>query len=117
MSENKDSNNLPTFISGIIIGAALTYIFGTKSGQKLKDQLLKEGEKLLEEMGNELENVREKIDEVEPAKKLEQAEQKVEEVKEEIQKEIKEVPQQIEEIQKKGRRFFFHKRPQSTTES
>jgi len=35
----------------------------------------------------------------------------LEEVKEKVETVIREVPEQVEKIQKKGRRFFFSKRP------
>jgi len=108
MNEHKDNNNLATFIAGVVIGAALTYLFATKNGQKIKEQLLKDGAKLLEKMG---ENVEEGV------KKLEEAEQKVEEETQEVgekianqaQQTITQVPEHIAEIQKKGRRFFFRR--------
>ncbi|GEM_PF-3274900 len=103
-------NNLPTFISGIVLGAALSYLFGTKDGKKLKNQLLKEGQKLLEEMGKDLEEVKDKIQEEDPLAKLEAVKDKIEEVKEELQGKVEDVPKHIEELQKKGRRFFFHRR-------
>lgn len=98
MSETKD-NNLGNLIAGIIIGAAVTYLFTTKNGRKIKDRLLIEGEKLLEdlseiaaesEIGEELEN-------------------KKEEVLEKVEETVSEVPEHIEQIQKKGRRFFFRR--------
>lgn len=100
-------NNLPTFISGVVLGAALSYLFGTKDGKKLKNQLLKEGQKLLQEMGKELEDVKDKIQEENPVEKLEEVKEKIEEVKEGLQGKVEDVPKHIEELQKKGRRFFF----------
>jgi len=43
----KQDNNLATFIAGVVIGAALTYLFATKNGQKIKEQFLKDGTRLL----------------------------------------------------------------------
>ncbi len=86
MSDQND-NRSSSLLLGILIGAALTYLFATKSGRKTKDELLKEGEKLLESLG-----------------KLE------EEVKEEIEENMDEIPKHVAEIQKKGRRFFFHRK-------
>ncbi len=102
------ANNISSFISGAVLGAALLYLLGTKDGKKLKDQLIKEGQKVLEEMGQELKEASEKI-EGNAAKKLEA-------VKEEVEDAIGEVPEHIQEIQKKGRRFFF-KRSRSRSES
>ncbi len=109
-------NNISSLVAGVVLGAALTYLFGTKSGRKLKDELVKEGQRLLEEMGSELEDVKDQIEEGEVGKTLEAAKekiedanlgQKVEEAKEQLQEVVEDVPKHIEEIQKKGRRFFF----------
>lgn len=100
-------NNLSTFIGGVVLGAALSYLFGTKDGKKLKNQLLREGQKLIEEIGKELEEAKDKIEEGNPVEKLEAVKEKIEEVKEELQGKVEDVPKHIEEIQKKGRRFFF----------
>ena len=122
MSENHDKAPAggSNFLLGAIIGAALTYLFATKSGQKIKNELIKDLSDVLESIGQDLEekvpetkaeldSVKEKI-----ATGLEGALARKEEVTEEIKEEIREVPQQIEKIQKKGRRFFFRK---SRTES
>lgn len=121
MSDQKESS-LGSFIAGAIIGAALTYLFGTKSGQKLKDELLKESTKLLEKIGEgfeesqkQLENAGEKIKE-EAKEVKEKLAEGVQEVEQTAEKVAQEVPQHIEEIQKKGRRFFF-RRSQTRQES
>jgi len=113
---DQGKNNLPagrqstfsTLIVGIIIGAAVTYLFTNKEGQKLKDKLLKEGKKLLGELGENLEEIEEKVKEGK-----EEIEDKVvdklEDVKENVSQLAEAVPQHIEQIQKKGRRFFFRK--------
>lgn len=85
MSDQENKNSFSSLILGIIIGATITYLFTNKRGQKIKDRLLAEGRKLLEELGQEA-----------------QIEEEVEEAKEEI-------PEHITQIQKKGRRFFFHR--------
>ena len=100
-------NNLSTFVSGVIIGAALSYLFGTEDGEKLKEQLLKEGQNLLEEMGKDLEEAADKIEEAEPAEKLEEVKDKAEDIKEDLQEAVEDVPEHIAQLQKKGRRFFF----------
>ena len=92
---------------GIIIGAAVTYLFTNKKGQKIKDHLLKEGKKLLEDISDIAADLEENV-----TKKLEEGKGEVEEKVEEAP----EVPQHIEQIQKKGRRFFFrrsHTNPES----
>lgn len=114
--QNPSSNNYSALVTGALLGAALTYLFGTKSGRKLKDELVKEGQKLIGEMGAQLEEVSNKIGEGEVGKKLEAAKgkiedtkQSVEEAKEDLEEVVEDVPKHIEELQKKGRRFFFHR--------
>lgn len=97
MSDEKN-NNLSTLILGVAIGAALTYLFTTKRGQKIKDRLLTEGQGLLEDIGEKISNLEEEI--------LEEKD----EVEEKLEEGTKaEIPQHIEQIQKKGRRFFFRR--------
>lgn len=86
MSDQNNNRSLSSLILGIAIGAALTYFLTTKKGQKIKERLLTEGRKLLEELGEEASQVKEKIEE-----------------------EKEEIPDHISQIQKKGRRFFFHR--------
>ncbi len=56
MSEEKNNpnNSFSTFLSGIVLGAAVTYLFTTESGRKIKDELLKEGTKIVEATGTSL---------------------------------------------------------------
>ena len=111
----RQGNNLATFIAGVVIGAALTYLFGTKSGQKLRDELLKEGNRLLEKMGEGLEDSRKQLEGA--GEKIQEEAQEVKEklaegvhqTEETVKQVAQEVPQHIEEIQKKGRRFFFRR--------
>jgi len=110
MSENHDKAPAggSNFLLGAIIGAALTYLFATKSGQKIKNELIKDLSDVLESIGQDLEEkVPETKAELDSAK--EEVEKKVEQAAEEVKEEIREVPQQIEKIQKKGHRFFFRK--------
>ena len=101
MSEQNNSHSgghsSSNFLAGIIIGAALTYLFATKSGRKLKDELLKEGAKALQNLAEQLEE------------KEEEAKAELDSAKEQAEEVVHEVPQHIEKIQKKGRRFFFRK--------
>jgi len=119
MSEHTHDNNSSTFLLGIAIGAALTYLFVSKSGQKIKTELLKDVVKALEGLGEELEEVEEKA-EKQILEKKEEVEEKVTDLKQEAQdrfsdathkvkEDIREVPEHIEKIQKKGRHFFFKK--------
>jgi len=120
MNGQKSDNNLATFIAGVIIGAALTYLFGTKSGQKIKDQLLKDGAMLLEKMGENVEEGVKKLEEAEHSVEEESQEAKdmigesIREVQSKVEETVTEIPAQVAEIQKKGRRFFFRR---SRTES
>lgn len=122
MSDNKD-NNFAALLAGVIIGAAGTYLFTSPDGKKLKEKLLKEGALLLDKVTEGVDQTKEKISEVqeavqEEAKSTAEAAQKViETTGEEIAEAAQEIPGKIEEIQKKGRRFFFHKRPPTTNES
>lgn len=138
MSEKKNNEDEKTsttgftnFLTGAIVGAALTYLFTTESGRKIKDELLKEGTKLLENFGDEVEKAQVKLAPTE--KKIAQkVEQKAEAVQKQvadtaqavtdevvetvssIQDKVEEkIPEQVEQLQKKGRHFFFSKKPSS----
>ncbi|MBI4037455.1 YtxH domain-containing protein [Candidatus Curtissbacteria bacterium] len=122
MSDQNKDNSLTALVAGIILGAAVTYLFTTKDGQKVKDKLLVEGSKLLDKLKEGLENVGEEIEEkageiVESAGEIrDAAATHFEEAKENVQDALREVPPQVAEIQKKGRKFFF-RRHQSSSES
>lgn len=112
-TENEKGNNLAPFIAGVIIGAALTYLFANKEGRKLKDTLLSEGAKILGSLGDVSHSVKEEIEQVAEQKKEELSQEishDLEEAKEKVETVIREVPQQVEKVQKKGRRFFFSRR-------
>ena len=55
MSENHDKAPAggSNFLVGAIIGAALTYLFATKSGQKIKNELIKDLSDVLESIGQD----------------------------------------------------------------
>lgn len=129
--EKTSSTGFTNFLTGAIVGAALTYLFTTESGRKIKDELLKEGTKLLENFGDEVEKAQVKL--VPTEKKIVA---KVEQKAEEVQKQVaqtaqaakdevvetvssisdkieEKIPEQVEELQKKGRHFFFSKKPSS----
>ena len=116
MNDQKNNNS---FVIGVLVGAALTYVFTTKKGQKLKEQILKEGNKLLETLSEELEEGKDKAQELieahshEVKEKIAEGEKVVakeaDNLKEEIQEKVEDVPKQVAEIQKKGRRFFFRR--------
>ena len=115
MSENHDKAPAggSNFLLGAIIGAALTYLFATKSGQKIKNELIKDLSDVLESIGEEIEAAEgePRPEGRESAKiELESAKEEVQKKVEQVAEEIREVPQQIEKIQKKGRHFFFRKR-------
>jgi len=144
MSDYNHENNAPNFLAGILVGVALTYLFTTKTGKKLKTELLKETAKALEKLGEEIEEKAPQLkvakgslrsEESEPRPlgrekledKKEEVQKKVEATSEEIkttkgeprpeeQEEIREVPELVKKIQNKGRRFFF-RRSQTRQES
>lgn len=124
-NHSQDVGNISTFIVGAAVGAALTYLLGTKDGQKIKNQLIKEGQKLLEEMAQGLDGVKDKVkdtelgrsaEEGEVGKKLEAVAEKIDDVKQQLEGIAEDVPEHIAQLQKKGRRFFF-KRSASRSES
>ena len=97
--DKEKNNNLTTFIVGAIIGAALVYLFGTKSGQKVKQELVREGQRLLDKLGKGLEEAKEKLEESETVDKQDMKAQEA----------VDHIPEHIKEVQKKGRRFFFRR--------
>jgi len=129
MSDGK--NNISSLILGVALGAALTYLFTTQKGQRIKEKLLAEGQNLLEDIGEKIANLEEEImegkapSEHRSQSEREELEEKLEdsvkeiatkgeprtydEREEKIEETTDEVPQHIEQIQKKGRRFFFRR--------
>ena len=110
--ENEKGNNLAPFIAGVIIGAALTYLFANKEGRKLKERLVAEGAKILGTLGEVTQTAKGEIEQIAEERKEEIAREvshDLEEAKEKVETVIREVPEQVEKIQKKGRRFFFSK--------
>lgn len=106
---NSGGTNFSSVLLGAAIGATITYLFANKEGQKVRDQLLKEGTRLLDEVADKVQEMQEKV---ESGKVQEQLSEKIEDVKKsvgEIEQIVEEVPGHIERIQKKGRRFFFRK--------
>lgn len=119
MSDNKESN-LAALLAGIVIGAAGAYLFTNPEGKKLKNKLLQESQRMLADLTAELAEAKDEIVENGPEeiRSTAQAAGKVMETAgEEITEVASGVPQQIEDLQKKGRRFFFHKKTTSTNES
>lgn len=101
-------SNFSGLIMGLAIGAALTYLFTNKDGQKIKDMLLKEGARVLDDVAKTAQELEEKAEtkvEDELAEKLEEVKEKVAQVEQMVE----DIPPHIEQIQKKGRRFFLHK--------
>jgi gas vesicle protein len=120
MPENDRGNG---FISGLffggLVGAALVFLFGTKEGRKIKDQLTEKGKELI----NDLPQVVEDLE-----KQGQEFAQKAEEVKKALEEKAKEFTplakekiatslSSIEEAQRRGRetaakirkRFFTKK--------
>lgn len=94
---NSQSTSISSALLGIALGAVITYLFANKEGQKIRDQILKEGIRLLDEVQKKAQEMQEK------------AQETGEEIKETVQEVAEGVPQHIEQIQKKGRRFFFRR--------
>ncbi|MBI2326805.1 YtxH domain-containing protein [Candidatus Curtissbacteria bacterium] len=128
MNENKSS--LSQLLIGIAIGAAITYLFTTKKGQKIKEDLIEEGTKFLEKLGKELEEPEEKLIEgkekvqqtLENAKeiaseKLEEAKEAVQEVKDQVVEIAQQLPQLRPVPKKSIRHFFFRRSPHQPEES
>lgn len=91
------NTSISSALLGVAIGAAITYLFANKEGQKIRDQILKEGVRLLDEVARKVQELEQKAKDV------------GEQVTEEIAQSLEEVPEHIEKIQKKGRRFFFRR--------
>lgn len=116
-----EKNNPSSILIGIAIGAALSYLFTTENGKKIKKELITEGGKLLDKIGDTLEEAEKQSKTVKKiTEKAEEVKEIVEEAKEAViaevsgaqdvvQEAIREVPAQVEQIQKKGRHFFFKK--------
>lgn len=115
MSNNDRNNSLTALIAGVVIGAAVTYLFTTKEGRKLKDRLLEEGSVILDKIKEGFEDVEDQIQE-KGKKVAKSVEEKAEEFKEGVEDIAGDVPKHIQQVQKKGRRFFFSKK-QSQGES
>lgn len=94
---NNSSTSLPSAFLGLALGAVVTYLFANKEGQKIRDQILKEGIRLLDEVSEKAQEMQEK------------AEEAGGEIKETVKEAVEQVPEHIEQIQKKGRRFFFRR--------
>lgn len=110
--QTKNNNSLLVFALGVAVGAAVTYLYTNEKGQKIKDNLIKEGTKILEKFGEGMEEVEKDLQK--GAKTIEEKiEPPLEQVKEELREVTAQIPHQVQEVQKKGRRFFFSKKPNS----
>ncbi len=121
--DNSSKPHVSTFLAGVILADTLTHLFGTKGGQRLKEEILKEGGQLLGNVGEEIKEVKEKVEDagekvvenlVEAAGDVkvepESVKAEPESVKEQASKEVlREAPQP----QKKSRHFFFRKKPRA----
>lgn len=136
---DRNSNiNLSALVAGALIGAAAIYLFGTEKGRKLKDELLEEGQKLLDKIGDEVDKAQDQLEEHQEeikgklAEDIEEVEdpgqrRRIEDTTQDVVENIAEVPQHTEgheetrmtegseeprgivSVQKKGRKFFFHR--------
>ena len=115
MNDQKN-NSVNVFVTGAVLGALATFLFATKSGRKIKDELIEEGIRIFEAVTEEIEEAPEQIKEGKKEIKRELVEkaEAIAEVKEAIVDTtgdvLREVPEQVENIQKKGRHFFFSKK-------
>lgn len=122
MNDQKN-NSFNAFVTGAVLGALATFLFATKSGRKIKDELLEEGIRIFEAVTEEIEEAPEQIKEgkkevkKEFAEKVEQVAEVREAVVDSTGEVLREVPEQIENIQKKGRHFFFSKKSHPKNES
>lgn len=115
MSDNDKNNSLTALVAGIVIGAAVTYLFTTKEGRKLKEKLIEEGSNLLDKVKEGLEEVGDEVEEKGKAA-VKEIENSAESAKEAVEEVVAEVPEHVKQLQKKGRKFFFSKK-QSPSES
>ena len=85
MNDQKN-NGLNAFVTGAVLGALATFLFATKSGRKIKDELIEEGIRIFEAITEEIEEAPEQIKEGEKEikKELTQKAQEIAEVKEQI---------------------------------
>jgi gas vesicle protein len=98
----------------MVIGAAITYLFTNKDGQKVRDVLLKEGTRLLDEVSKKAQSIEERLEEEQVGRELAEKIEGVKKGVEEIEQIVEEVPGHIEQIQKKGRRFFSRRHSQES---
>lgn len=122
MNDEKN-NSFGTFITGAIFGAVVTFLFATKTGRKIKGELLEEGARLIDTLSEEIEEAPEQIKEgkKEIKKELEHGKDQIidagQTAVDSAGEILREVPEQIEAIQKKGRHFFFSKKSHPKNES
>lgn len=120
---DQNNSSFNAFVTGAVLGALATFLFATKSGRKIKDELLEEGIRIFEAVTEEIEEAPEQIKEgkKEIKKDLTEKVEQVAEVSEAVVDTtgdvLREVPEQIEAIQKKGRHFFFSKKNHPKNES
>ena len=90
MSDTDKNNSLTALIAGVVIGAAVTYLFTTKEGKKLKEKLIDEGSRLLDKVKEGLEEAEDEVEEKGKAvaKALENSAQSAKETVEEAVSEI-----------------------------
>jgi len=96
---------LSGLVWGTIIGAVLVFLFGTKEGRKVKDQLAKKGKELVEDLPQIIKDLEKQGKEF--AQKTEEVKKKLEKKAKELSSEAKEKIESslthIEETQEKGR--------------
>lgn len=104
-----DQNRGNGFFSGILLGgllgAALVFLYGTKEGKKIKDELIKKGREVIDDLPDVVRDLEKQGEEF--AQKAEEVKDKLEEKAREFSSEAKEKIDSslshIEEAQKRGR--------------
>jgi len=109
MSDSDKNNSLTALVAGVVIGAAVTYLFTTKEGRKLKDKLIEEGSHLIDKVKEGLEEVEEEVED-KGKQAVKTIESQAQSAKETVEEAVSEIPKHIEQVQKKGRKFFFSKK-------
>ncbi len=109
MSDHDDKGFIIGLMIGGLIGAAAMFLFGTKKGEEVREDLRKKGEDILENLDGILKQLEEKSREVkkQAEKVKEQIAQKAGEVKENLSEEMTEklddTLAKIENLQDRGR--------------
>ncbi|MCJ7827764.1 YtxH domain-containing protein [Patescibacteria group bacterium] len=119
-SELADGQKGPNgFALGVLMGAGLVFLFGTKEGRKIKDQLAKKGKEVAGDLPDFVDKLQDEGKKLAHRSKevKEKLEQKAQELAPEVSKKTQIALEHIEETQQRGRkaakavnkRFFTRK--------